>query len=510
MNIRKLRRILSIFLSASMLLLCVAGCHKNSTDVKKPKDGSIYGGSVTVGITQEPSCFDPHLVVAAGDEEILFNIFEGLYKFSQDGSVNPCLATDCTISDDATQYTFTIREGVKFHDGSDMTVNDVVYSLKRASGLLTGEAAPVAELGCITEVSASGNNVTVTIDSPNYELLSCFTAAIIPEHVDDINNNPIGTGPFKFENYSIGQNVVITKNENYWQPELPYLDSVEFKICADMDSGVLEMTHGSIDIFPHLTKQKADQLNDKFTSLSAASNMVQLLALNNQVKPFDNATVREAINLALNRDELINLSMDGAGVQLISAMSPAMGEYYNNSLTEYTQDISKAKQLLADAGYPNGFNFTITVCSSYLVHVNTAIAIQDQLSAIGVNVDIEQVDWNTWLSETYTNRNYEGTVVCLTSQYSPFDIMSRYDSTNGGNFINYESSEYDSIIRSIPTVKDTEERIKLYKNLQELMINDSASCYIQDPQEIVGISKDLTGYNVYPMYVQDMSTVHYN
>ncbi|HAW16623.1 MAG TPA: ABC transporter substrate-binding protein [Clostridiales bacterium] len=495
-------KIISI-LSAALILslsLGLMSCNKDP----KGQDASLYGGEAVVGITQEPSVFDPHTVVAAGDKEILFNVFEGLYKFDSEGNLNPCLATDVEISDDASVYTFTIREGVKFHNGNDMTVDDVIYSLNRAKDL-------VPELACIDTVSETDDGkVEVALSTPNSELLSFFTVAIIPDEVEDIGATPVGTGPFKFDSYNIGQSVVLTRNDEYWISELPYLDTVTFKVCADLDAGFIELQNGSIDIFPYLTTDKTSQLDEsRFTVLSKGSNMVQIFALNNAAEPFDDVKVRQAINYAVNRDDLITLTMDGAGLPLTTAMSPVMGDAYDTSLDgTYDQDIETAKSLLAEAGYPDGFDMTITVPSNYLIHVNTAVALADQLSEIGINATIEQVDWATWLEDTYTNRNYQSTVIALTSNYAPYDVISRYATTADGNFINFSNAEVDDIIASIPLTTDENEKIELYHDLLAILTEEAASCYIQDPYSTCAISNRVTGYELYPMYVQDMSTVH--
>ena len=489
----------------------VPGPDASITDASENGD-AVYGGDAVVGITQEPSSFDPHKAVAAGDKELIFNIYEGLYKFDSTGTLNPCLATDCTISDDSTVYTFTIREGVTFHNGDTLDADDVVYSLKRAAGLLDSQdgTALVAELDCIKDVEKNdAGQVVVTLESGNSELLSYFTTGIIPDGYEDCDSQPVGTGPFKFASYTIGENVMLVKNEDYWQTGLPYLDSVTFKICADMDSGLLELQNGSIDIFPYLDSIRADQLDpSQFTIESNGSNMVQIFALNNAVAPLDDARVREAINLAINRQDIIQVTMGGAGVELTTAMSPAMGSYYDSSLDgTYTQDIEAAKALLEEAGYPDGFSLTVTVPSNYLVHVNTAVELASELSAVGIDLEIEQVDWATWLETVYTNREYESTVICLTSDYAPYDVLQRYASSSSDNFINYSNSEVDALLAEIPTLADDSAKTEAYHEILNIMVEDSASCYIQDPTTLTAVSTRLTGYSVYPMYVQDMSQV---
>ena len=498
MNKKVLSAVLALAMAASL-----AGCKTNDNP----------GGTVTVGITQEPSVFDPHTVVAAGDEEILFNVFEGLYKFDSQGSLNPCLATGYEISDDSMVYTFTIRDGVTFHNGNPMTTDDVVYSIKRAAGLLDGQdAALVSDLDSISSVESDGNKVIVTLEAPNSELLSYFTTAIIPDEVEDINATPIGTGPFKFDSYTIGQDVTLTRNEEYWIPELPYIDKAVFKITADMDAGLIELQNGTIDIYPYLTTDRAEQLDPaSFEVLSKGSNMVQIFALNNSVEPLNDKRVREAINYAISRDDVISITMDGAGEPLTTAMSPAMGSYYDTSLdSRFGQDIDKAKSLLAEAGYPDGFDLIITVPSNYLVHVNTAVELKSELSAVGINCTINQVDWATWLSDTYNARNYESTVIALTSNYAPYDVLNRYATDNSGNFINYSNPRVDELLAQIPTETDDSVKTEMYHEILGIMADDAASCYLQDPANTVAVSTKISGYELYPMYVQDLSRVRFN
>ena len=388
----------------------------------------------------------------------------------------------------------------------------MIYSLKRAAGLLDSQdgTALVAELDPVKDVTAaSDGRIVVTLESGNSELISYFTTGIIPENYDNCQAAPVGTGPFKFDSYNPGQNVILVKNDNYWQKGLPYLDKVTFKVCADMDAGLTELASGSIDIFPYLTTDRTNQLDtNRYNILSNGSNMVQIFALNNAVEPLNDVRVREAINYAINRKDIISVTMDGAGVELTTAMSPAMGSYYDTSLDgTFDQDLDKAKSLMAEAGYADGFDLTCTVPSSYLVHVNTAVELASELKAIGINMEIKQVDWATWLDDVYAGRHYDTTVICLTSTYAPFDVLGRYKSTSDGNFINYSNPEVDSLLDQIPTVTDVEARTGLYHQVLQILTKDACSAYIQDPATITAVSTRLEGYNVYPMYVQDMSQV---
>lgn len=499
--------VITLFLFAFSQLSCAPLFRTAS---RTPDDGSIYGGEVVVGITQEPTLFDPHTVVAAGDEEIIFNIFEGLVKCTPDGHFEPALAIDYSISEDAMTYTFLIRSGVRFHNGEVMTREDVVYSIRRAAGLDTGTPLR-SELSDIQSVTLSGENeVNIVLTEPDAELLPFLNVAIIPRSVSDINDTPIGTGPFKFSSYRVSESVILVRNDDYWQEGIPYLNKVTFKITADMNTAFMQLRSGSIDIFPYLDPEKTSQLTDDFQIISGESDMIHVFALNNAVAPFDNPKVREAMNYAVDRESLISLLMSGEGTMIFSGMSPAMGSYYNESLENaYRYDPGKAVELLEQAGFPDGFQATVTVPSNYAHHVNAATIIADQLRKVGVELTIVSVDWATWLEKVYTDRDYQSTVIALTSEFAPRDVLNRYVSDAHNNFIGFNSKEYDRIFSSIRSEPDEDERILAYRRLQEILVSENASVFFQDPRNIVAVRNGLIGYVVYPVYVQDLSVVHY-
>jgi peptide/nickel transport system substrate-binding protein len=278
-----------------------------------------------------------------------------------------------------------------------------------------------------------------------------------------------------------------------------------------MNTAFMQLRSGSIDIFPYLDPEKADQIRSDFQILSGESNMVHVFALNNREAPFDNPKVREAVNYAVDRTELIQILMDGEGTPIYSGMSPAMGPYFNESLENaFPYDPDRAIALLEEAGFPEGFEATVTVPSNYQHHVNAATVIADQLSRVGIDLSIVSVDWATWLSQVYADREFQSTVIALTSEFSPRDVLSRYVSNAKNNFINYSNPEFDRVFAMIQSETDEAERIALYRELQQFLTEDGASVFFEDPRNIVAVRNELSGYVVYPIYVQDMSTVHYN
>lgn len=477
----------------------------------------VYGGSVIVGITQDLDSLDPHKAVAAGTNEVLYNIFEGLVKPNENGDLVPAVASDYSMSEDGTGYTFVLREGVKFHDGSLVTAEDVIYSIKRCAGLLDVSDPEVKVESALSIISSveeikteDGKSVIqILLSEPNTELLAYLTCSIIPKNYEDQATHPIGTGPFKFVSYTPLQNLVMEKNEDYYVEGVPYLDQVTFKISANTDAAFLELMAGAIDIFPYLTEEQAVQLSDTYNIAVGNMNLVQALFLNNAVAPFDNVLVRQALCYAIDRQFIIDMVAGGDGTIIGSNMFAGFQKYYDETLSSYySYDVTKAKELLAQAGYPDGFTFTITVPSNYQFHIDTAQVIVEQLKQVGITANIQLIEWSSWLSDVYKERNYESTIVGLDSNLAPSDLLKRYRSTAYNNFVNYKNEELDRLYEEAVLSSDENEKITLYKQIQSLLTKDAASVYLQDPSLKVALNKKLGGYKFYPVYVQDMASVY--
>jgi peptide/nickel transport system substrate-binding protein len=303
---------------------------------------------------------------------------------------------------------------------------------------------------------------------------------------------------------------VLVKNPNYRRPGYPKLDKVTIVFVADSNALLTALRGGNIDgavITGSLLQQLPE--ND-FDVVPGYSNSVQLLALNNAVKPLDDVRVRRALNYAVDVREIIDTAFYGRGESSGSPMIPGLTRAYETSLKNpYPVDIARAKSLLAEAGYPNGFPLEITVPSVYVMHVDTAQVLVNQLAKAGVAVTIRQVDWATWLSDVYRDRNFQATVISLDSNsISPRSFLARYRSNAGSNFINFKSADFDSLYDKSLAEQDDAKRIAIYKNAQKLISNNAASVYIQD---ILGFKVfprgRFGGVLNYPLYVTDFSTI---
>lgn len=503
-----------VYLMALLLVAALGGCAGGKSPEVDPSADTTptYGGSVVVGVQQDIDSLDPHKATAAGTKEILFNIFEGLLKTDENGKLIDAVAKSHSISEDGLTYTFTLRDGIKFHNGNPVTVEDVEYSLKRASGLLDGTAL-VSSLKTLTSVDIiDDKTVQVTTSSANLELIYSFTTAIIPKGSGEAEgSDPIGTGPFAFVSYKPQEGLVLKKNADYWQQGLPYLDEVTFKIITSGDTALMELKGHSIDMFSYLTDSQAEELKDEYQILAAPSDVVQALFLNNAEAPLDNMKVRQAICYALDKDRANEFVTGGNSKIISTAMLPTLSDYYTdlNGIYGTGANIEKAKELLKEAGYPDGVEFTIDVPSNYEAHVQTAEVIAEQLKDAGINCKINLIDWNSWLEDVYTNRKYQATVCGITSDMTPGYLLTRFQSDSKKNFINFSSKEYDEVYKKAESSLKMDEKVEYYKQVQKILTEEAGSAFIQVPPITIAMNQKLQGYKFYPIYVQDMSTVYF-
>ena len=497
--------------SLLLMILLVSTVALSACSGDKENDSS---SSITIGIPQDiEDSLDPHDMLAAGTKEIFFNVYEGLYKADSDGNLVPAVASDVEISEDGLTYTFEVREGVKFHNGNTVTAEDIKYSVDKFADI-EGGAPSIAAFSNITAVEiVDESHVAIKLaqaDSDFLTMLATIEAAIIPADNADPDTNAIGTGPYMYASRSPLENVKMERFDEYWG-EAAHIENVTFKICSNADTIAMELNGGSIDMFSRLTTAQLAEVDmEKFQVLEGTMNLVQALYLNNDFEPFSDVRVRQALCHAVDRQAVLDFVTDGKGTIIGTSMIPAFGKYYDASLAEmYPYDVQKAQELLKEAGYENGFTFSITVPSNYQQHVDTAQVIAEQLKAVNVTAEIQLVDWNTWLSETYTNRNYEATVIGVDApQLTATAFLDRFVSTAGDNFVNYENAEYDVAFANAMATTDEAQKVIYFKECETYLAEDAANVYIQDLPEFVALNNKYAGYEFYPMYVMDVSKIY--
>ncbi|MCM3709195.1 ABC transporter substrate-binding protein [Sporosarcina luteola] len=504
------------YIFAFMLLISVLVISACSGE--KDKDGAneetpARAQEITVRIADDPDFLDPHLMTASITEMMMLNIFEGLLAPETDGTLKPGVAEEYEVSDDGLTYTFKLRENIKFHNGDPVKIEDVKYTFERLMGVgndetLSSKFKIVASLDAVDE-----STFKITLTEPNSTFLFSLTAldsAIIPKSNDgNHNESPIGTGPFKFGKYNPGSNLIVEKNEHYWKPGIPYLDKVTFTFQPDNQTALLSLQAGEVDLMD-VPAHRIPEVENDFTLIYEEANSTVLVGYNMDRKPFNDIKVRQAINHAVNKDNIIEATFSGYAVKLGSNMSPAMEAAYKDGLQDYYDvNIEKAKELLTEAGYPDGFSTTISISSHNALYTNVAQVLVEDLKSIGIDVKIEVVEWGVWLERIYKGRDYDMTSIDFTGKLSPYDILNRYISDAGNNFLNFKNAEYDALMKDVIKESDIDQQNVIYKRAQEILAEEAAAVYIADYQFIWTMNPNLEGYKLYPFFYHDMSEVRF-
>ena len=509
------RTLFALLVGAALFCGLLTGCGSGgnpSAPNEQEAASPAHADELYVGIAQDLDSLDPHKMVAAGTKEIMFNVFEGLVKPAPSGDLLPALAENWTISEDRLAYTFHLRPGVKFHNGAIVTAADVVYSLERVSG--TSGASDIVTVDALSNIAAMETpdemTVILRLAEPSNEFLSYLTAAVIPADYDELDTAPVGTGPFRFVSRTAQESVVLERFDDYWGGAAA-LKTVTCRVIENADSILMSLQSGAVDLFAHLTITQAQQLTEDFAVEQGAMNLVQALYLNNAVEPFNDVRVRQALCYAVDKQAIIDLAFDGFGFPIGSSMYPAFSKYFDDELTDYyPHDTDKAKELLAAAGYPDGFSMTITVPSNYQPHIDTAQVIVEQLKEVGVRAEILPVEWETWLNNTYIGRNFESTVIGVdASNMTARALLERFTSTAGNNFINYNNEAYDNLFRQAQACTDDDEQTEVYRAMERNLTENAANVYIQDMADLLAVRRGLTGVRLYPIYVLDLYGLHW-
>ena len=505
-----MKKAISLFLSLVMICAVLCGCGdgsgKGDEGSKGLQDARKDANEIVVAIAQDPEdSLDPHAAASAGTREVVFNIYEGLVKTGPTGELIPAVAESYKVSEDGLVYTFTLREGVKFHNGETVTVEDVIYSLNRCAEH-SGDSALKSAFSAICDLQAiDEKTVTFRLEQPDMELIYFMTAAIIPA-----DGELVGTGPFVLTERTPQESIVLERFEDYWGDKAGVAKAT-YRIYEDMTALMMALKGGSVDVCAHLTSAQIRELGEEFTILEDTMNLVQAVYLNNAVEPFNNVKVRQAISYAIDRQMIMDVVFDGHGAAIGSNIYPKLERYFMPELVDYyTCDPAKAKQLLAEAGYPDGFDMTITVSSNYQPHMDTAEVVVQQLAAIGVRAKVQPVDATTWYSEAYTNRQFQSTITGLDAKnITARAMLERFVSDNGKNFMNYNNPEYDALYAAARSATDEASQTEAYKAMERMLTEDAANLYIQDLADFVVVRPDLQGYTFYPIYAQDLAKLHY-
>jgi len=428
---------------------------------------------VKVGLVLEPPSLDPTAEAAAAVDEVVYaNVFEGLTRFAADGSIVPGLAESWEISEDGLTYTFHLHSGVTFHDGSEFNADDVKFSLERinAEGSLNAQKQLYADIASVEVVDPQ--TVRLTLSKPNgnmiYNLAWGDAVMVAPETADNNKVSPIGTGPFKFADRVEGDRIELVKNPDYWGTPVK-LESATFRFISDPTAAFAALQAGDVDTFPNFPAPEtvAQFANDpRFRVVIGATEGETILSMNNGKAPLDNIKVREAIAHAIDRQAIIDGAMFGYGTPIGTFLSPANPDYVDLT-AQSNYDPEKSKALLAEAGWDANtvLSLKLPPVEGYARRGGEIIA--QQLAAVGIKTESTNLEWAQWLSEVFTDKNYDLTIVSHTEP-NDIGIFARGDAY----YFDYNSDEFNAIITELGVTADPAKRSELLRAAQQKLADD--------------------------------------
>ena len=467
---------------ASPMASPVAGTATTLTGTLETADPAVKaGGTLKVGMQADPAALDPHKQSLTALWHVVEHIYSRMTRVQPDLSIIPELAESIEISADGLDYTFKLRPGVLFHNGRELVADDVVYSYNRLVDPATASqnASDLAAMESVTAVDAT--TVAMRLKYPDAALLANLagqSTIIIPREVveenGDLSQVAVGTGPFRFVSYTPNTSVILEKNPDYWETGLPYVDGLELLIAAEDTARTTAVTTGTVDMIEYAPLRDIDTILSQDESIVLAGDAntnIRMLGFNMRRAPFDNLKVRQAIGMAIDREAVLGPAVFGKGTAT-AGFFPA--EFWAALPVEIPAvDIEGAKALLAEAGFPDGFDTTITSWSEYSFLNAAAVVIQEQLKQIGINAELNLVDTGTMIQQVYIDYDFDMAVTGDSAYVDPSAILlNNFKSGESGNFAGYGNPEVDALIDQGTVLTDQAARADVYRRAQELILAD--------------------------------------
>ncbi len=483
---------------AMVLGLGAVATAADPSSAPEPKSGGI----IKIGAATEPPSLDPHATDDTATRNVFENVYDTLLAWTPDGQLVPNLATDWTITDDTT-YTFTLRDDVVFHDGSPLTADDVVFSVERILDPAT--ASPWAgDFGTLESVTALDEHTVQFILAEPFapflpNLARTFNAIMSRSALGeggDANTTVIGTGPYKFVEYVPAQRLVLEKNADYWKPGLPYLDGLEWSYFPDSVSLINALKTGAVDWTGVVPAADVESLRaEGFGVVGGLATNFRGIFYNTTVPPFDDPRVRKALSIALDRDEIVDLAFFGVGGEpIVGSPLPPDSWAYGTFGQSSGPDIEGAKALLAEAGYPDGFDTVLSVQSNFPFLRAPAEPIQAELAAIGVNVDLQVDEFGTFFDHVLSG-DYQMALFGNSGLADPDDyFFTSLDSEGGSNFVRWSDPTFDALVDQGRTTIDQDARKEIYDQLQEYLMEQVPIAYLYYSTQFEGFRPDVKGF----------------
>lgn len=436
--------------------------------------------TLKLGMSVEPTGLDPTIAAPVAIGQVTWqNIFEGLVTIDESGRIMPQLARSWEISPDGLTYTFKLQSGVKFHDGEAFDSAAAKFALERARGKdsVNPQKRFFASIASID--TPDPETLVLHLSQPTGSLLSWLawpsSVMLGPQSAANNKTTPIGTGPFKFVTWAKGDHVELERNPDYWSKDLQVkLDRVTFRFIADPQAQAAALKSGDLDAFPEFGAPElmgSFEGDARLMTKIGDTELKVVASMNNTRKPFDDKRVRQALMMAIDRQTVIDGAWSGLGTAIGSHYTPN-DPGYRDMTGVLPHDPEKAKALLADAGYPNGFTFTIrTPQMTYAPR--SAEVMQAMLAEIGVTMKIEPTEFPAkWVQDVFTGRDFDMTIVAH-AEPMDIDIYSR-----DPYYFNYKNPVFNDLMRRIQATADPAEQNKLYGEAQKILAEDVPALYL--------------------------------
>lgn len=511
-------RKVSILLVLGLMVLAVAGCGGG--------EQALEDTQIIIGLQAEPTTLDPAQLTDYNSSRAAMEMYDSLIRF-KDGSteLEPGLATEWEISDDGLEYTFKLRQGVKFHDGTPFDADAVKFNIDRQIDPEhpyhdTGEFGYADfTFGMVEEVVVvDAETVKIILNEPFAPFLAnmaMHAAAIvspeaIKEYGKDISQNPVGTGPFKFVSWNPGVEVILEKNEDYWRGA-PNVDRLIFRPIDEDQTRLTELEAGNIDFIVGIPPDDLERLKDDadLQVVEQPGMHTWYVALNCQRPPFNDVRVRQAVNYAINKEAIVDNILKGTGVLAKNILPPVIWSY-TDDVQDYSYNPEKARELLKEAGYDESMTIDFYVPKSgsgMQQPVTMATAIQSDLEAVGIKTNIQQLEWGTYLDKMFQPVDKSDVLMHALSwlgdngdpdNFLYILLSGEQWPTNGFNEGFYKNPEVDKLLKEARIISDQDKRVELYQQAQKLIMADSPLVVVDHETQIVAMKKKIKGFELHP------------
>jgi peptide/nickel transport system substrate-binding protein len=465
------------------------------------------GGVLKVGIQADVQSLDPHMQDSYSSLLVIEQVYEALLRFAPDMAIEPALAESYEIKDPLT-YEFKLRKGVDFHNGREVKAEDVKYSLERVRNPDGGSPRSYWLANVSSIDTPDDHTVVLHLSKPYAPLLSYLanaSMAIVPKEVveqnGDLSKVMVGTGPFVFAENTPGTRTTLKKNDDYWMPGRPYLDGIEFIPMPDDRSRTDNIVTGNVDFADQIPQKDIDILSGKegLVLEGGPSTLHDFLFFNERRPPFDSVKVRQAIAWALDRQAMTDAVLFGHGRAITCGPIPPWSWAFSDCVVYDKQDLERAKTLLAEAGYPQGFSMVIKTGAPYKAHTDAAQMIVEWLAPLGVEAEVAPTEWGTFIDEVLIRNDYDAGVVGWIGQVDPDDwLYGLYHTDEQWNVFAYSNPEVDRLLEAGQVTTDQQERKAIYDQAQKIIAEDAPVAFFHNYEQYEALRDYVKGYQNMP------------